>query len=290
MDQVDLLKAFRSFDGFREMMIENLLPALNDPNSAAVAFFALEGLFRIETEVESGQFVEDVFEDIRKFLRKWRCESPLDESYSGGFNRVAKFLRSLTVFKILKVPLFIDDYGTRRLMSDYSELKYIRIDLDTTVVHITHAEQKDSIVAEQNLKPSDNKNIIEGTWFLPKGQRGSGMFGSWAFETTLRKLGVSGIHQGEIVSYKREVNFIVYASDTLPPDTAKKATDDAVMSSQNDSEAYSVVSIFVPSRFLPQQGFMKGVIADPYRIPHRPFCVKEKRSRDVSSCKELIRS
>jgi hypothetical protein len=114
------------------------------------------------------------------------------------------------------------------------------------------------------------------------------MFGSWAFETTLRKLGVSGIHQGEIVSYKREVNFIVYASDTLPPDTAKKATDDAVQSSQNDLEAYSVVSIFVPSRFLPQ-GFMKGVIADPYPIPHRPICVKEKR-RDVSSCKELIRS
>jgi hypothetical protein len=42
MDQVDLLKAFRSFDGFRGMMIENLLPALNDPNTAAVAFFALE--------------------------------------------------------------------------------------------------------------------------------------------------------------------------------------------------------------------------------------------------------
>ena len=308
MDQVDLLKAFRSFDGFRGMMIENLLPALNDPNSAAVAFFALEGLFRIETEVESGQFAgEDVFEEIRTLLRQWRCESPLDGSYSGLYNRVAKFLRSLTIFRILEVPLFIDDYGTKRFMSHYIDIEPIPINLDTPIVHVTHTTDKDQIMASQKFIPNNNKNSIEGVWFSPTYQLGNplqSVYGSWAFETTLRSLGVAGIRQGEIVSYKNEVNFILYASDTVPPDPVRKATDRALQLSQNSPYAYGAVSIFVPSRFLPQvpqqvfmsqqvflpqQLFMQGVFAAPYPIQHYPFCVKEKRGIFLH-CPDLIRS
>jgi hypothetical protein len=82
--QVDLLQAFKSFNSFQTMMTENLLPALNNANSAA-AVLALEGLYRIEHNVGSGQFVDDgrVFEAIRTFLRKWRCESPLKAAYTG---------------------------------------------------------------------------------------------------------------------------------------------------------------------------------------------------------------
>ncbi len=242
MDQVDLLNAFTSLAGFQSMM-NSLLPALTNSNSAAAAVLALEGLFRIEADVRSGQFDCNTFETIREFLRKWRCESPLDQAYGGAFRRTTTLLRSLTIFKSLDVPLFIDDYGKKRLMSDYSQLEIIPIDLDTPIVHVTHTIQKDQILTNQILIPSDNKNIIEGIWLSPKYSRCGGMFGNWAFETTLRRLGVSGIRQGEIVSYKQEVNFIVYASDTvpLPPPTGllspppipvTRATDKAVRLSQ----------------------------------------------------------
>jgi hypothetical protein len=153
------------------------------------------------------------------------------------------------------------------------------------------------------------------------------VYGSWAFETTLRSLGVVGIRQGEIVYYKNEVNFILYASDTVPPWPVTKATDSALRLFENNYFAYGVVSIFVPSRFLPQvpqqvvmtqqavvtqqrvmtqqgvmtqprvvpqqvfmpqQLLMQGVFIGPYQIQHRPFCVKEKRNIIVN-CAELIR-
>jgi hypothetical protein len=153
------------------------------------------------------------------------------------------------------------------------------------------------------------------------------VYGSWAFETTLRSLGIVGIRQGEIVYYKNEVNFILYASDTVLLGSVMKATDSALRLFENNPSAYGAVSIFVPSRFLPQvpqqgvltqqavmtqqgvitqqavvtqqgvltqqavmpqQLFMQGVITLPYQIQHRRFCVKEKRNIIVN-CAELIR-
>ena len=306
MDPVDLLNAFTSGDRF-ETMMNALLPALNNANSAAAAVLALEGLFRIEENVRSGQFTYEfdvqVLEGIRKFLRKWRCESPLDQAYGGAYGRVKTFLENLTIFKTLQVPLFIDDYGTKRLMSHYIDrvdkhkqtqamrfgqpidIEVIHIYLDTPIVHVTHTEQKDSIVADQKLTPRANKNSIEGVWFSPKYQLGNplqSVYGSWAFETTLRSLGVVGIRQGEIVYYKNEVNFILYASDTVLLGSVMKATDSALRLFENNPSAYGAVSIFVPSRF------MQGVITLPYQIQHRRFCVKEKRNIIVN-CAELIR-
>ena len=304
MDQVDLLDAFTSGAGFQSVM-NSLLPALTNSNSAAAAVLALEGLFRVEADVRSGQLFasEDTKETIREFLRKWRCESPLDQAYTGAFKRAIIFLRSLTIFRTFDVPLFIDDYGQKRLMSDYSQLEIIPIDidLDTRIVHVTHTIEKDQILTNQVLKPSDNKNIIEGIWLSPKNSRCGGMFGNWAFETTLRRLGVSGIRQGEIVSYKQEVNFIVYASDTVPlsfppptpglpppppvPIRVMRATDKAVKLSQGHPEAYAAVSIFVPSKFLPP-GVLGQAFKQPSPVAHGPFCVKEKR-RVIPSCPEL---
>ncbi|CAB3987024.1 Hypothetical predicted protein [Paramuricea clavata] len=355
MDPVDLLSAFTSGHGF-ETMMNALLPALNNANSAAAAVLALEGLFRIEENVHSGQFIYEfnVREGIREFLRKWRCESPLDQAYGGAYGRAKTFLRSLTIFETLQVPLFIDDYGKKRLMSHYMylvdkhkqtraiqtqaiqtmsrqpvpvsidniDIEVIHIDLDTPIVHVTHTEQKDSIVANQMFIPSSNKNSIEGVWFAPKSQLLMGnppllqsVYGNWAFETTLRSLGVAapaqvvGIRQGETVSYKDEVNFILYASDTVPPWPVTKATDSALRLFECNPNAYGVVSIFVPSRFLPQvpqqrvitqqrvmpqqvfmpqQLFMQGVNTLLYQIDHRRFCVKEKRNI-IPICEELIR-
>ena len=287
-DNVNLLGAFASFDGF-----EAILPVLLNTNSTSTSLLALQGLFRIEEDVCSGQFLPFVFEKIRELLRKWRCESPLDGAYGGAYNRVVPFLRSLTIFKHLEVPLFIDDYGDKRLMSNYGKnVEKILIDLDTPIVHVTHSKEKIKIVVEQQFTPSDNKNSIEGTWFSPKRELGhpqymQSMFGNWAFETTLRNLGVSGIRQGEIVSYKNEVNFILYASsDTIPqnPDL-HKATDAALR--RDNPDAYSHVSIFVPSRFLRQKDEQfKEVIQNIYKITHGPFCVKVKRNV-IWACEDL---
>jgi hypothetical protein len=97
-------------------------------------------------------------------------------------------------------------------------------------------------------------------------------------------LGVAGIRQGEIVSYKKEVNFILYASDTVSPNPVRKATDKKL--SERNPEAYAAVSIFVPSQFLNKQGeaFWNMLAVPPYtEIPHGGFCVKEKRA--LCKCK-----
>jgi hypothetical protein len=294
MDQVCLLKAFGSGADFNSMM-HRLAPALTNSNSAAAAVLALEGLFRIEADVESEQYQyasDDTKETIREFLRKWRCESPLLLAYSS--KKATKFLRSLTIFRKLGVPLFIDSYGKKRLMSHYSaQLEIIPIDRETPIVHITHTEQKEQILEEQMFTPSNNKNAIEGIWFSPKYQLGeppSSVYGNWAFETTLRKLDVSGLRQGEIVSYKQEVNFILYASNTVSQVLLQKATDSAVKTSQENPRAYTTVSIFVPSRFLPKQAEeFQSKITKPYSVSHRSFCVKQKRGV-VTKCKDLVRT
>ena len=331
-------------------MMEDLLPALNGPNSA----IAVTAFSTLETRINNNNE-----EAIREFLRKWRCEP---RPYMKTYNTETKeFLKSLTIFKTLDGPLFIDDYGGKRPMSHYIELEKncrdlannyeglkercnsrydqamfsslggkqvpvkttthpdysglligmgsgpfwvdaenfniedIPIDLDTPIVHVTHTVQKDLIVAGQKLDPSDNKNSVKGIWFSPKYQLGDpegvmkSVYGNWAFETTLSKLqGVAGIRQGEIVSYPNEVNFILYAcSDTEPPDPVmKKATNDAVKLSKDREYAYTTVSIFVPSRFLPQQGAaFSQAFEQLHKVSHRGFCVKARRSG--TTCNEL---
>ena len=282
MDQIDLSKPFKSVAGLEEMM-NDLLPALHNANLSVVAFFALEGLIRVDKDCNGrgnarGEASESVIETIRTFLRKWRCESPLDASYTFRPAVVSKFHRSLTIFKNLEVPLFIDSYGEKRLMSEYDHRVNIHFNLDTTIVHMTHTTAKDKIVEDKRLKPSDNKNIIAGTWFVPN-QPQSSVYGNWAFETTLRKLGVRGIRQGEIVSYKQEVNFILYASDTENLAPVQIATENAVKRSQRHSEAYTAVSIFVPAKFLPQSDEeFDAAFGQPNEVPHGPFCVKVKRN------------
>ena len=339
-EQVDLLQAFRSYHSFQTMMTNNLLPALNNANSAAAAVLALEGLYRIEEDILSHQFAQndEVREGIREFLRKWRCESPLKVAYTGP--RVVKFLRKLTIFETFDVPLFIDNYGKKMLMRDYKDLvdrhketeqgqatepvvypqwmsqddrqkidiEDIPIDLNTPIVHVTHSEEKDEIVENQLFVRTDKKNIMEGIWFSPtnqllanpeENQEMHSVYGSWAFETTLRRLRVgalarvAGIRQGEIVYYRNEVNFILYASDTKPTDPVTKATDpvikatdNAVKMFHNNQHAYTAVSIFVPWRFLPQGADIGPAFDKPYNVLHKDICVKVKR-RVIAHCEEL---
>ena len=282
-DSVNPLEAFATFKEF-ETRIDALF---QNTNSASVALLALEGLYRIEEDVNSGQFTPFMLENIRESLRKWRCESPLYGAYGGV--EVVPFLRKLTIFKTLKVPLFIDDYGDKLLMNNYGEnVEQILIDLDTPIVHVTHSKEKTKIVEQKRFLPSHNRNSVDETWFSPTRELDrSSIFGNWAFETTLRQLGVSSIRQGEIVSYKNQVNFTLYASDTFPqnPVVLSKATDAALR--RNNPDAYSLLSIFVPSRFLQQRGEQfQEFIAGVYRIAHGPFCVKEKRNV-ISCCTEL---
>ena len=124
---------------------------------------------------------------LKSFLRKWRCESPR-RVYTVMYG-IPLHLRHLTIFKTLKVPLFIDDYGTKQLLSSY-ELMDVEINGDTPIFHVTHREEAADIFKEEKFQPSDNKNIIEGTWFGLSNS--SSVYGSYSFETTLSKLGVKG--------------------------------------------------------------------------------------------------
>ena len=177
-------------------------------------------------------------------------------------------------------------------MSDYGDqnIEDIDIDLDTRIVHVSHTVEKDQIVLNQLFVPSNNKNIIRGVWFSPESQLGNpprSVYGSWAFKTTLRSLGVRWLRQGEIVSYKNEVNFILYASDTVSPNPVRKATDEKL--SERNPNAYAAVSIFVPSRFLPQDAAAFGVaFGVPGDVSHQPFCVKVKRNV-IAHCDDQAR-
>ena len=281
-DNINLLGAFASYDQCRTM----IKALLQNTNSASVALLALEGLSRIEQDVHRNQFTYDVDEEIRDFLRKWRCES-LDGEYTTLRRQI---LEKLTIFEALEVPLFIDEYGTKRLMKQFNGVVPIDITLDTPIVHVTHTLQKNQIVAMNGFIPSDKKNIIAGLWFSPRYKPRNQLtsrYGNWAFETTLRKLGVSGIRQGEIVSYKQEVNFILYASDTVQLSPILKATENAAKLSQNRLDAYTVVSIFVPSRFLPQSDPPTlAAFGEPYQVSHEPFCVQVKRG-ELKECPDL---
>ena len=265
-------------------MIEDVIDNTVDP---AVAVLALEGLCRIEGNVAGGQFRELPKQKIKELLRKWRCESPMYQRYSEAFGRVPRVLRSLTIFKTLEVPLFIDDHGKKELLSSYeSRIEDIDIDGETPIYHVTHSEEAKKIIEEQRLKPSNNKNILEGCWFGQLDNSCSSVYGSHAFETTLSRLGIKSLNQGEIVSYKREVNVILYAADDgkagLSGLKKPKLTVEDVARGK-----YVNVSIFVPSSFLPNTVDFHQVVSEPIKVEHGGFCVKEKRPQGRFNCTEL---
>ena len=279
MSEIELLDAFYCFDSCRNM-VNKLMEALRNTDPGA-KFLALEGLFRIEVDVKRYQFPGDVLQQVKNFLREWRGESMLRDAYSSG---LPLYLRSLRIFKTLGVPLFIDDYGEKMPLSSYEqEIIDVQIDGNTPIFHVTHEDEAAKICKEERFEPSDNKNIIEGTWFgLDNPTDSSSVYGSYSFETTLSQLdGVTGLHQGEVVSYKNEVNVILYAADdtTFSCNKLKKPTDEAVM--KINDRAYVKVSIFVPATFLPGTP-----VSSPTRVPHGPFCVRQMRSRNGWQCKE----
>ncbi|CAH3016197.1 unnamed protein product, partial [Porites evermanni] len=193
--QINLLSAFTSWDRCSNMCVQ-LMEALKDAG-LDVTVLALEGLSRIENDVKSDQFPGSVGNKVRDVLRQWRCESPLTGAYSGAYKRVPKFLRSLTIFTTFKVPLFIDDFGKKELLNNYTDSEDIHINEETAIFHVTHSQEAGKIVKEQQLKPSDNKNIIEGTWFGL--DESPSVYGSESFQTTFRDLGVKGLQVFEKV-------------------------------------------------------------------------------------------
>ena len=267
-------------------MVKNLMESIAEPE---IKLLALEGLNRIESNVQRQQDEDcETLKQVRSFLRKWRCESPLKGAYS-NFHWVRRFLRSLTIFKSYDVPLFIDNYGEKQLLSSYEQKEDVAINEDTPIFHVTHSEEKEKIVKKCTIQPSDNKNIIKGTWFGLDNPTVSGsVYGSYSFETTLSNLGVDGLHQGEVVSYKNEVNVILYAAELGTGECSwnglKKPTDEAVKKI-NGGAAYVKTSIFVPESFLPDPHKFRKVVSGPTKVYHGPFCVKQKRSD--YECKEL---
>ena len=192
-------------------------------------------------------------------------------------------MRRLTVFRTLEVPLFIDNYGTKNLLEKY-ETEPVNIASDTPLYHATHNKEATLIVMESGIKASDNKNSLEGVWFGLEEKRST--YGSKAFQTTLAKLKVDSLEQGEIVSYKNEVNVILYASSATDRSFQPLEPTQESLQEQHHYFAYKSVSIFVPKRFLPPREKFKDVFSGPVDVFHGYFCVKEKRGL-LSECKEL---
>ncbi|XP_068735132.1 uncharacterized protein [Montipora capricornis] len=274
-NNIDLVDAFRSWHLSRKVC-ENLLKEADaDP---AVALLALEGLWRIESTVKRGQFAFSR-KGVADLLQRWRNENDL-YIYSSITKKV---LKELTIFKNCGIPLFIDNYGKKNLISSYEETVDVAIGLDEPIYHVTHLEEAQKIVSSNSLKASDNKNIIKGSWFGLWSPQS--VYGSQAFGTTLSELNVGGLLQGEIVSYKQEVNVILYADDEGNTDRPKRPTDKAAKEYHGNDGMYVKVSIFVPEKFLPEPQDFGEVIRDPIPVLHTPFCVREKRTGN--RCAEL---
>ena len=266
-DIVDSFDAFGSSEAFKKEF-EKLL---NHPDPA-VAVLALRGLFCIENEAGRGQ------ERIRSFLGRWRNDS---RGSCSKYDETTKtVLRKLTIFKTHEVPLFIDDFGTKNLLSSYDETEDMHINLDTDAIyHVAHFHEAMSIANSKELRASDNKNVVEGCWFgLIRESPTTSEYGSRAFKTTLSKLGVRGVRQGEIVSYEEEVNVILYADDEGDTDGVKKPTEESAKRHHKNPKMYVKVSIFVPKRFLPKPDNFDQVISGPYKVKHDGFCVRRRRT------------
>ncbi|XP_015767979.1 PREDICTED: uncharacterized protein LOC107346686 isoform X4 [Acropora digitifera] len=274
-EKVDLIMALKDDHGFQKA-IEKLLNQA-DPT---VGVLALEGLFRIKNQGTTEQR-----EEIRSFLQRWRNDN---RSGYQPIHNLKKDLRELTIFKTHEVPLFIDDYGDKNLLSSYEETEEEVIDsLNEKIYHVTHLEEAMSIAINKELKGSNNKNIMEGCWFGidSKPEKPKSVYGSRYFETTLSKLGVGGLRQGEIVYYKQEVNVILYADNEGDADGVKKPTDASARRWHGNRSAYVKVSIFVPKRFLPKPDKFDQVISGPFKVEHGGFCVRAKRT--FKACFEL---
>ena len=267
-DNVNLFGAFTTYRA-SDQVCEKLLNQA-DP---AVALIALESLSRIENEVSRRQFLPNacVRKEVSNLLRRWR------NSNTSGYDPITEMvLRRLTIFKTLENPMFIDNYGNKNLLSEYEDTVDVDIGLDDPIYHVTHLEEAMSIADSKNLEASDNKNIIKGCWFgLPSPMS---VYGNRAFETTLSKLGVGGLRQGEIVSYKHEVNVILYADEEADTSGVKKPSDEAARNYHEKPSMYVKVSVFVPRKFLPEHDVFDEVIRGPINIEHGPFCVREKRT------------
>ena len=247
----------------RVHLFEEELLYQTDPTATVLG---LEGRLGIENEGGRGQ------ETIPSVLRRWRNENHRNTKYEV---RTKNVLRGLTIFKTHKVPLFIDDYGDKNLLNSYYETEEVVIDPERWIYHVTHLEEAMSIACSKELKASDNKNIMEGCWFgidlEPKS-----VYGSRAFKTTLSKLGVGGLRQGEIVKYKREVNVILYADNEGDANGVKKPAEATAQICHGNM--YVKVSIFVPKRFLPKPDKFDEVISGPFKVEHGGFCVRAKRT------------
>lgn len=275
---MDLFGAFTSYAASYEVCEKLLHQA--DP---AVALLALECLSRIENEVSRRQFsglYSNMPKEILDLLRRWR-----NGNISGYNSTTEMVLRQLTIFKTLEIPLFIDNYGNKNLLNGYEATVNVTIDLRDPIYHVTHDEEAMSIASGKELRATDNKNIIEGCWFGHRSPRS--VYGNRAFETTLWELGVRGLRQGEIVSYKKEVNVILYADDKADTGAVKKPTDEAAKIYHMKDSMYVKVSIFVPRRFLPERYVFDEVIRGPYPIEHGPFCVRAKRRSSQEPCSQL---
>ena len=90
---------------------------------------------------------------------------------------------------------------------------------DQPVYDVTHIEDAMSIANSKELRAFDNRNIMKGCWFGLESRES--VYGGRAFETTLSKLGVGGLRQGEVVSYKQEVNVILCADNEADRDGVK---------------------------------------------------------------------
>ena len=267
-EKVNLIMALTEPDAF-EKIIEKLLNQA-DPT---VGVLALEGLFRIKN---LGRREER--EKIRSVLRRWRNDN---RSGYQPMRNLKKDLRELTIFKTHEVPLFIDDYGDKNLLSSYEKTEEAVIDpLNVTIYHVTHLKEAMSIAINKELRGSDNKNIMEGCWFGIdlEPEEPESVYGSRYFETTLSKLGVGGLRQGEIVYYKQEVNVILYADKEGDADGVIKPTEASARRWHGNPSAYVKVSVFVPKRFLPKPDNFDQVISGPFKVEHGGFCVREKRT------------
>ncbi len=249
---------------------------------------ALEGLDRIKNYVQSGQFAHLLpaqVETLKGCLRNWRSEFQVN--YKGIYMQVPRILRSLTVFKTLEVPLFIDDYGEKVPLSSFADgqTEAIHIDGNTPICHVTHYGEAESITSQKRIEPSDKKNIIAGCWFGIVEETQKSVYGSKSFQTTLSKLGVAGLNQGENVDGDDDD----YDGGTGFQDL-RKPTDAAAQRLYRNINinAHVEVSIFVPSSFLPDSQKFDEVFEGPSHVPHKGFCIRAAREKfDRYACQEL---
>lgn len=206
---------------------------------------------------------------------------------------------------MFEVPLFIDNYGDKRVLTDFPELEEIVVDLDVDVIaHVTHKEESERILCE-GLQPSDNRNILPGCWFgiSTNGNLGKSVYGSCSFSSTLRKLErhlhtgnrldrrrLLLLRQGEIVSYKGEVNVILYVDNRYfahDVEVLRKPSAKSAQELLHNVNAYVHVSIFIQEKYLPSTREQFLDVFQPGRVVHGDFCVKQTRT--PYTCTELAK-